>query len=319
MSTLHFRVTSAVMRPLPVVPVEARFEFEVPADTMLARRVQLVGPVRLIVVDCGANVLAACTVAVPPTMRSRLEMGEHVSNLNPLQFGIWQTCLNILETAIRQTVELLSQELGAHESLAERPSAHLYQWSGDGENWSLLSVQRPPLAIAFTSDTSLNADTHAPLRTLVASGAKALTASRFVTLARASESPQVKTILSAVAAEIGIKEGLISLDPSLETELTSRNTPRVGTLFGEYLKRVTGSASSHAGDIQTGADVRNALVHSSRATLVDGLEAEQYLNVVEHALIDLRRRIRHDVVATAPRAISVMQNAIPAPVTPDDS
>ena len=318
MTTIYFRVASAIVPPFPVAPLDAQFSFDVPADAALAARATIEGPIRLVIVDGGANVHAACAVAVPTSMRSRLAMGEHVSNLVADQVSIWTTCLALLDTAARQTIDLLAEELGKHGSVVSAPSPNSYEWSEDEQNWKRLPAQQPPQPLALTIVTNLNLQNHDALRKLVASGHKPLTSSTFITLARQSKAPQVKWILAAVAAEIGIKEGLVKLNPALETELTARRTPRIEKLFGPYLEGVTGVASPFARAIQDGADVRNALVHSAHATMVDELQAERFLNTVEEALHSIRRQIRPAVVPAALRTITSITNAIPAPVSPEE-
>lgn len=318
MTTIYFRIASTIVPPFPVSPLDALFGFEVPPDAVLASRVALQGPIRLVIANGGATVRTQCAVAVPTSMRSRLAMGEHVSNLVADQIAIWASCLALLETAARQTIDLLTEELGTHGSVVSTASPNSYEWSDDDANWKRLPVQHAPLALALTIVTNLNIGNHDALRSSVAAGNKPLTSSTFITLARQSTAPQVKWILAAVAAEIGIKEGLVKLDPALETELTARRTPRVEKLFGPYLERITGAASPLARAIQEGADIRNSLVHSAHATMVDGLRAERFLNTVEEALHSIRRHIRPAVVPAALRTITSIQNAIPAPVTPEE-
>jgi len=107
-------------------------------------------------------------------------------------------------------------------------------------------------------------------------------------------------IQAAAAAELGIKEALLRLEPRLDPLLLEVPAPPVEKLYGRILEHYGGEKSPFAGGLQKGAARRNRIIHQPRPAKISSDDRNDYLATVSRALRHLvilcRRKVYGDPV-----------------------
>ena len=89
---------------------------------------------------------------------------------------------------------------------------------------------------------------------------------------------------ATIAAELAIKEFLITYKPEVEVLLLEVPSPPLYKLYGSILKSYTGEKSPKVKELAEGAKIRNLLVHKPEQTNIDHQEAIDYVSDVEFAI-----------------------------------
>lgn len=224
---------------------------------------------------------------------TRLNAGDRDTDSWPTPaFSEWKTLLGLPNVAARRLLYALKYHLGNYNLEDALATKMQDAWSQDGENWRSF-----PNAIHMAMESCIvfprfDEAAYRSLQSLLESPDPIVTDSlRHLHRAKNDRVPRHKWIDATIAAELAIKEFLITIRPENRTLLLEVPSPPIRKLYGSVLESFTGQRSPKLKQLSNGADKRNELIHRPE-TIVALEEALVYVNDVEAAifhLISLRR------------------------------
>lgn len=209
--------------------------------------------------------------------------------------------LRIAAAACRSRVLLLvEQELWSDRMQADllSGSSSSNSWSSDGSEWYPLPHKLQIHAHGRSYEPLTDAAVER-IQALIDRGERALLATPHLLHARRAAAQNIgaeKTswVNAAIAAEIGVKEILVRLEPALQTLLVEAPAPPLSSLYGRILKAYGGGEfpGRLRRHLQSGAHTRNKIVHSPQPVPISPSGLHDYLDQVEEALKLLLKRVR---------------------------
>jgi hypothetical protein len=158
-------------------------------------------------------------------------------------------------------------------------------WSIEGKNWIRLR-DKIRMVLSITGFMSLNEKSQTKIQELLDSEFQPLVALRHLQRARKESNPRYKWIDATIAAELGIKECLIRINPDLQMLLLEVPSPPLHTMFGPILTHYGGKSLEKKvlNSLKEGARKRISLLHRPQEESVDSQEAIDYVDNVSEAL-----------------------------------
>jgi len=139
-------------------------------------------------------------------------------------------------------------------------------------------------AAAIGQIPSLSGVTAQHLQEAVDDGIAPLVGMAYLHRAKSEPDPKYRWVDATVAAELCIKEILISARGEAEVLLNNLPSPPLGKLYGEVLEAYLGEKSPYLNTIARGVEMRNKLVHRPQTVVITASTAQDYVIAVEKAI-----------------------------------
>jgi hypothetical protein len=268
------------------------------AATGLAAR--LVGETMTVMIDSKAitltmpdasTVVAATTVEADQTLIDALTAtGIKPEGLDSAQSQFVDDNRQLLAKAASRLVCTIKFYLDNTKVSESRLANYLkHEWSVNGTDWN-----HCPLTIEFGNVSAFTTPAYSGnlAQQVTAAVAKdnppvLIHAMRFLHRAKLEFNPQHRWIDATIAAEIGIKEFLVTFKPGLAPLLLDIPSPPLKKLYGDVLEAYTGQRSPMLSKLHAGVEMRNKLVHQPAHQEITTTDALQYVYDVELALLHL--------------------------------
>jgi hypothetical protein len=275
--TISVRRLHTVVPPVVTDPASAPFHFERPATDE-------VPPVQLVVSADGKSIESTASFPIPDDLAGQLAAHSGFAPPPPLQAVVREFGQPLSEAA-ETLLRLFMQEIGAAKDHGLRTSYDAITWRLADSPWG--PVPNPPVSMEFSIGPIIgrfNAGTAAALQALLLARERPFMAFDHLREAFRSEDNRFAWIQAAAAAELGVKEALLRLEPRLHALLLEVPAPPVQKLYGAVLKAYGGESSSYKSDLQNGAERRNSILHRPDRQVVTSRQRSDYLHTVDKAL-----------------------------------
>jgi len=270
--------------PLSIDQTGAPYRFE--------RRTTDDRSIAIFVGDDGKAVTSATKVEISEATAEQLQ-----STSAPVTGAIAEELLALARPArieLQRFAGLLRQELGLHHE-----DTWGFAWCRVGGGSALRVAGKVRVDFQFkVAPSALTPARAEALQGAVERGETELIAYEFLRGAASTRNAKLAWIQAAAAAELGIKEVLVRLAPTLETLLLEVPAPAVDKLYSKILLHYGKEKSPYVSKLREGAAIRNKLIHSLARRSISGQDCSNYQLMVGNALrhlVDLCRR--HEVTA----------------------
>jgi len=189
-----------------------------------------------------------------------------------------------IRESMKQSVGLIKQELCRPDIRDELIGNLRIEWSANYDQW--YPVPSKLRIYTWTSHGLGNmTDSNAKhLQELLSDDEEALVATSYLHQARNAESERYQWIYATIAAELAIKEILGRMEPKLQVILSTLPSPPLNKLYGDVLESVAGVKSEGLNKLQTGAEIRNKLLHSPDGVHLSPDKVNDYIAFIEERI-----------------------------------
>lgn len=188
-----------------------------------------------------------------------------------------------IRESMKQLVGLIKQELHRSDIRDELIGNLRIEWSlGDNQWYPILSkLTIYTWAYSLGNMQESNAKR---LQKLLLENEEVLVATNYLHQARNAESGRYQWIYATIAAELAIKEVLARMEPKLQVILSTLPSPPLNKLYGDVLESVAGVRSEGLNRLQTGAEIRNKLLHSPESVDLSSDKVNDYIAFIEERI-----------------------------------
>jgi hypothetical protein len=211
--------------------------------------------------------------------------------------------VSVLSETAQNFLRILMQEIGADMEHRLFSTIDSIQWRLNGAQW--ITAKNTVKSVSIRTGHpygTLGKKTAGRLQLVGTLGEQPFLAFEFLREAYRSPDNRFAWIQAAAAAELGVKEALLRLEPRLDPLLLEVPAPPVEKLYGQLLEYYGGEKSPFKSDLQRGAIRRNRIIHRPRSEIIPDDERNAYLENVKKALQHLVERCRRQPVLARPRA-----------------
>jgi len=203
--------------------------------------------------------------------------------------------LHKITSPIRESVKrlagLIKQELHRSDVRDELICNLRIQWSLDSGQWYPVPGKYEVHAWAYGLG-NMNESSAKHLQEVLSENEEALMATSYLHQARNAETERYQWIYATIAAELAIKEILGRIEPKLQVMLSTLPSPPLNKLYGDVLQSVAGVRSEGLNRLQTGAEIRNKLLHSPGSVDLPPDKVNDYVSFVDDRIRWLLREWR---------------------------
>ena len=200
-----------------------------------------------------------------------------------------------LSGATKRVVSLIKYYL-RHVGISELLfSVKSTKWQTDGCS-SFYLPSSLSVSISCLSSEPLRSNTIANIQTSIDQDLEPIIAMRHLHRAKKENIAHHKWIDATIAAELAVKEVLVTIKPDLETLLMEMPSPPLAKLYGSILEEYLGERSPYLKYIREGVEVRNRLIHKPYAEHIDAQTANDYVAHIEGAIFHLLTKAYPDNV-----------------------
>ncbi|WP_174732992.1 hypothetical protein [Mesobacillus harenae] len=173
-----------------------------------------------------------------------------------------------------------------------------YKYSYDGDEWfsiPYILIGEPNATVSVYPSHNITSQTEQIIqKSLNGDFLRSYVALSYLHKAKREQDNRHKWINATIAAELAIKEFLISDKPELRTLIFEVPSPPLHKLYGIVLESFYGEKSPKVSELNKGAFKRNSLIHKPNEVLLTSEEVEKYIKDVEQAIFHLYSLIYKD-------------------------
>jgi len=188
-----------------------------------------------------------------------------------------------IRESMRQFVGLVKQELHRSDIRDELIGNLRIEWSLDNGQWYAVPSKVTVYGWVYSLG-NMNESYAKRLQKLLLENEEALVATNYLHQARNAESGRYQWIYATIAAELAIKEVLARMEPKLQVILSTLPSPPLNKLYGDVLESVAGVRSEGLNRLQTGAEIRNKLLHSPESVDLSSDKVNDYIAFIEERI-----------------------------------
>lgn len=274
---IHVRYLCTIEGSIHFGQDTSNFYFRVPTDDGMSVSVEII--------QAQKEVAASYQVEVREAIWNFLNSGvfEQVPKelLNDLS-----SITTPVSNAIRRVLSLIKYGLNNISLNEELFAIKSTQWSVDGVQWKIWPTQVYVTFDAYGTHP-LNNSTALAIQQCLQDTIEPFLALRHLHRARTERIPRHKWLEATIAAELAIKEFLITLKPELETLLLEMPSPPLHKLYGSILESFGLPRSPKIREISKGVEIRNKLIHRPHEHKITLEEANTYVHDIEVAVYSL--------------------------------
>ena len=188
-----------------------------------------------------------------------------------------------IRESMKQFIGLVKQEFHRSDIRDELIGNLRIEWSLDNGQWYSIPGKFTVYGWAYSLG-NMNESYAKRLQKLLLENEEALVATNYLHQARNAESGRYQWIYATIAAELAIKEVLARMEPKLQVILSTLPSPPLNKLYGDVLESVAGVRSEGLNRLQTGAEIRNKLLHSPESVDLSSDKVHDYIAFIEERI-----------------------------------
>jgi hypothetical protein len=238
---------------------------------------------------------ATCVAEIEATIATKLAIGAQGS-LSSSELSALDDILGELRTLLRSTIDLFRWRNGLADGPTNAAQNVQAFYSGDGKRWLEISLARSVvITVGIASKTTLTDVPPEEIVRMVEAGDREPVAHQLLREAweLRRSNPRSALAIGIAAAEIGVKDLIVSLIPDAQWLVKETPSPPVVKILREYLpmlpvrgrlkEKTLKPPSELITLIKKGIEYRNGLVHAG-ASLPDWKELDSILRAVNDLL-----------------------------------